>query len=534
MNKRYLLAVAASTLMFTACGDDVTEVNEIHQDGMAVLDAGEKLSKQACDTTNVGEMLFVIDSSAAFVCDGKSWQTLKGEKGKDGAKGEKGDKGVKGDSGKDGDNGTSCTAEPVKNKSGLEGLEVTCGETVVDTIWNGKDGENGNNGTNCTAEPVTNAAGLKGFEVTCGETVIDTIWNGKDGQNGNNGTSCTATVNQDGGFDLVCDGQTVGTIKNGEDGVGCTLNDEGDGKVTVSCGKGSAMTTTILYKAVCGTVAYDLAKSFCSEGKLYSCDDKPYDPAKSFCSEGEAYDLCDGKTYDPKTQYCLKVTRDETDIYSVEALLTDARDAQNIQVYKTVKICNDDKTSCQTWMAENLNYSVNPGEQSWCGGGEEGKKNEGDCSVYGRLYTWAAAVGKSEEDCGNGKTCNLPSGDIRGVCPEGWHLPSKDEWETLITAVGGSSKAGTALKSQTGWYSQTGDAADRDAYGFSALPAGYRNIVGDFYDAGYYAYFWSASQYEYSSYDAYSMYLNYYGEDADVDYGDKYHGFSVRCLQNSN
>ena len=147
MNKKYLLAFVASTLMFVACGDDVTEVTEIHQDGMAVLEKGEKLSKQACDTTNVGEMLFVMDSSAAFVCDGESWQTLKGEKGEDGAKGDKGAKGDSGEDGEDGENGTSCTATLVENDAGLAGLEVTCGETVVDTIWNGEKGESGENGS---------------------------------------------------------------------------------------------------------------------------------------------------------------------------------------------------------------------------------------------------------------------------------------------------------------------------------------------------------------------------------------------------
>ena len=45
MNKKYLLVAAAGTLMLAACGDDVTEVNEIHQDGIAVLEAGEKLSE---------------------------------------------------------------------------------------------------------------------------------------------------------------------------------------------------------------------------------------------------------------------------------------------------------------------------------------------------------------------------------------------------------------------------------------------------------------------------------------------------------
>ncbi|MCQ2103925.1 MAG: fibrobacter succinogenes major paralogous domain-containing protein [Fibrobacter sp.] len=214
--------------------------------------------------------------------------------------------------------------------------------------------------------------------------------------------------------------------------------------------------------------------------------------------------------------------------------MTDERDYKK---YKTVEICNKDKSECQIWMAENLNYADSTKTpslkgKSWCY--DNKAKN---CDVTGRLYTWAAAIDSvalandadNPQTCGYGKTCTLPT-VVQGVCPEGWHLPSYDEWETLFTAVGGSSKAGTALKSQTGWYSQTGDAADRDAYGFSALPAGYRYSDGNFIYAGNYASFWSAS--EYSSGSAYRMdlYCNY--ENAFMDDINKLSGFSVRCLQN--
>ena len=204
--------------------------------------------------------------------------------------------------------------------------------------------------------------------------------------------------------------------------------------------------------------------------------------------------------------------------------MTDTRDNKT---YKTVKIGD------QVWMAENLNYDYNKGTaKSYCFG-----DNEVNCAVTGRLYTWAAAIDSvalandadNPQTCGYGKTCTLPT-VVQGVCPEGWHLPSYDEWETLFTAVGGSSKAGMALKSQTGWKSQTGDAADRDAYGFSALPAGYRFSNGNFYDAGSLAYFWSAS--ELSSYIAYYMRLYYDDESVDMDDFSKGIGFSVRCLQN--
>ena len=168
--------------------------------------------------------------------------------------------------------------------------------------------------------------------------------------------------------------------------------------------------------------------------------------------------------------------------------LTDTRDGQT---YKTVVIGE------QTWMADNLNYET---ENSYCY-----DDDPSNCSKYGRLYTWVAAT---------------------TVCPSGWHLPSTTEWKTLFTAVGGSSTAGTVLKSTGGWYN---DGNGTYAFGFSALPAGLRNGTGGYYYEGDYAYFWSSTEY-YSNY-AYSMYL-YYGYDfAGLDYYNKDFGRSVRCVK---
>lgn len=209
--------------------------------------------------------------------------------------------------------------------------------------------------------------------------------------------------------------------------------------------------------------------------------------------------------------------------------MTDTRDNKT---YKIVKIGD------QVWMAENLNYADSTKTpslkgKSWC------YENAADsCAKYGRLYTWAAAIDSvalandadNPQICGYGKTCTLPT-VVQGVCPEGWHLPSYDEWETLFKAVGGSSAAGKALKSGSGW---SGNGNGTDAYGFSALPAGYRYRYGYFDYAGNIAIFWSASQYENNSDRAYYMSLSYGYEDANVYYNDKYYGYSVRCLQDSN
>ena len=211
--------------------------------------------------------------------------------------------------------------------------------------------------------------------------------------------------------------------------------------------------------------------------------------------------------------------------------LTDLRDGKT---YKTVVIGE------QTWMAENLNYAYTGvpykvigsyvytfDSTSWCY-----ENDPANCTKYGRLYTWAAAMDSvgtwstNGKGCGYGSTCS-PTGTIRGICPEGWHLPSKTEWNTLFTAVGGRLTAGQVLKSQTGW-DDSGNGTD--AFGFSALPAGYGDYYGDYYYEGYYAYFWSSTEY-YSNY-AYSMYLYYDFDYANLDYDDKDYGVSsVRCLK---
>lgn len=207
--------------------------------------------------------------------------------------------------------------------------------------------------------------------------------------------------------------------------------------------------------------------------------------------------------------------------------MTDSRDKKK---YKTVTIGD------QTWMAENLNYAdsvTTPSllKRSWCY-----NNVAANCDVAGRLYTWAAAIDSVKlatdatdpQDCGYGKPCTLPA-TVQGICPMGWHLPSRSEWKTLFTAVGGQSAAGKALKSQSGWYS---NGNGTDAFGFSALPAGQRYNFGAFDYDGYDAKFWSA--FETMENFAYYVVLYYYSEGADLYYEVKNYGFSVRCVKDAN
>ena len=220
--------------------------------------------------------------------------------------------------------------------------------------------------------------------------------------------------------------------------------------------------------------------------------------------------------------------------------MTDERDGQT---YKTVKI------GTQTWMAENLNYAYTgvpyryerdnevytSDSTSWCY-----NNVPANCTKYGRFYTWAAAMDSVGEWSTNDKGCGFdvvcsPTYPVRGVCPEGWHLPTVAEFKALFTAVGGTQDAknevlwnnvGKMLKSISGWKS-SGNGTD--AYAFSALPAGIKYNDRNFSFEGYLAYFWSST--EYDSYNAY--YMNLDGNDDDVYLGNRYknYGFSVRCVK---
>lgn len=169
------------------------------------------------------------------------------------------------------------------------------------------------------------------------------------------------------------------------------------------------------------------------------------------------------------------------------------KDDRDGQTYRTVKIGD------QLWMAENLNYET---PDSYC-------YNESAeyCEKYGRLYLWSAAT---------------------TACTQGWHLPSKDEWNTLFNAVGDSSTAGTKLKSTSGW-SSNGNGTD--AFSFSALPAGYR-YNNEIYDGkGDGTVFWSST--ENGSSRTYGMNLRRDDGNAYLDYYSKYTAFSVRCIKDS-
>ena len=199
--------------------------------------------------------------------------------------------------------------------------------------------------------------------------------------------------------------------------------------------------------------------------------------------------------------------------------ITDSRDGQS---YCTVTI------GSQTWMAENLNYKV---AHSYCYGWDKSLALE-NCKKYGRLYTWSAAMDSSEtwtsngKNCGYGKKCS-PIYPVRGVCPLGWHLPRKSEFDILISSVGGAEIAGKMLKSTSGWYNQGNGSND---YLFTALPGECRTASEDYKaDEFENAYFWTST--EKGVLDAYYLGFKSGSDGASLMDDDKKSAFSVRCIK---
>lgn len=227
----------------------------------------------------------------------------------------------------------------------------------------------------------------------------------------------------------------------------------------------------------------------------------------------------------------LYSSSDESSAYSDSSVydaenntLVDFRDGK---MYKTVTIGD------QIWMAANLNYADSAKTVSIMGRSFCYNNVAKNCDETGRLYYWAVAMGCATNSwITDGRNCgfsltNTPDGPVRGLCPSDWHIPRREEWETLITSVGGMETAGKVLKSTSGWRN---GGNGTDDYSFSAFPAGSRNTFRDSFDGDdSHVFFWSSTEdsNEYAS----AIYLYYYDDAVHFDSYDKSQGLSVRCVK---
>lgn len=181
----------------------------------------------------------------------------------------------------------------------------------------------------------------------------------------------------------------------------------------------------------------------------------------------------------------------------------------------------------QKWMTKNLNVDhyrngdlipqVTDPDQwrfmttgAWC----YYANNTGNETVYGKLYNWYAVV------------------DPRGLAPNGWHVPTQPELETLTTYLGGMTAAGGKLKSTAGW--QGTNTGATNSSGFTGLPGGnrwYDNFgAGGFANIGTVGDFWTCTAN--GSAFGYGLHLVEYSGSAYTTNNYYNKGCSVRCVKN--
>lgn len=214
--------------------------------------------------------------------------------------------------------------------------------------------------------------------------------------------------------------------------------------------------------------------------------------------------------------------------------------------YDAVRIGN------KFWMVQNLRTTRFPsGEEIPYGNPDEDRSDtdpfryvpNGDGSYviqYGYLYNWPAVMH------GENSSSSSPSG-VQGICPYGWHVPSKTEWDQLVTFVGMQSEyqcnndrnnVAKALASTSGW-KEAGKACAvgnnqscNNATHFSAYPSGRGDIVvnNNFTRD---AYFWSCTKSAMPGWDnmAYDFELDYYSATTYTYAPYKQQAMAVRCVK---
>ena len=240
-----------------------------------------------------------------------------------------------------------------------------------------------------------------------------------------------------------------------------------------------------------------------------------------------------GSEENQNAQFDIEIISSEGYYPKSSGTFTDNRDNQE---YRWVKIGE------QIWMAENLNFGpMVPSKDYWKY--EDITKccydnSESNCAEFGGLYSWWDAMDGAPSS-------NLNPSGVQGICPDGWHLPSDEEWNDLerflgteeemiyIQGLNTRGRVGHLLRSTSGWYTEEYRGYQGyDSFGFNARPLGYRHYTGGdnpFYGFSYFAEFWSSTYIESIS----SAYSRHFDNAFNIlrEKSDHRLGFSVRCIK---
>ncbi len=212
-----------------------------------------------------------------------------------------------------------------------------------------------------------------------------------------------------------------------------------------------------------------------------------------------------------------------------ENTFVDERDGT---VYHYVTIGN------QVWMAENLKYLPTVTDTSiitssepcyyvyrYGGSSVEEAKQHPNYINYGVLYNWNAAMNGAPSSGSN------PSG-VQGACPEGWHLPSYDEWTQLTDYLGGEGVSGGKLKDTGTTFWNSPNVAATNEVGFTARGGGlHASLVGKFLDLKDYGYWWTTNADPYYPTTSYVRFMRHDQQHITPQNYNNDYGFSVRCVR---
>ena len=209
----------------------------------------------------------------------------------------------------------------------------------------------------------------------------------------------------------------------------------------------------------------------------------------------------------PINQTQKSATKCVEDFSGISGFFADTRDGQE---YKWVRIGE------QIWMAENLNHgrfipsseemSNNAIIEKYCY-----SNNEDNCLIYGGLYQLEEILSYSY------------SKKNQGICPDGWHVPNKLEWKTLIYKAGKDFAAANMIQPEH-WLIKKTKASNSTR--FSLLPSGHRTRKGKFEELENSCYYWTSEE---GGVFIYTRFLGGYIKIAG-NMSQK-NGFSLRCIK---
>ncbi|HPT03388.1 MAG TPA: fibrobacter succinogenes major paralogous domain-containing protein [Bacteroidales bacterium] len=204
---------------------------------------------------------------------------------------------------------------------------------------------------------------------------------------------------------------------------------------------------------------------------------------------------------DNNTSSALTVADIDGNIYHTVTIGTQVWMAENLKV---TRYRNGDSIPCVT---DSLTWS-NLTTGACCDYGNI----PGNSIVYGKLYNWYAV------------------NDSCSIAPQGWHIPSATEWQTLVNYLGGNGIAGGKLKETDTFYWWKPNDGATNVSGFTALPAGLRHAAnGQYMSLGELTMLWSSSRIDADG--ASDLYLSYWSAETSIAYTNLRMGLSVRCVK---